>query len=225
MDQRDVKDTLYEQLARIGKAVSSPKRLELLDLLCQGEKPVDTLAGQADLTVKNTSAHLRVLRGARLVRTRREGQRVYYRLADEEVCSFFLSLRALAEKRLVELREVVRQYFTDPEQLTPLDRQALLDRVRRGAVTVIDVRPEEEYREGHIPGARSVPLRKLTGQLRSLPLDQEIVAYCRGPYCFLALDAVSFLRDHGYRARRLEDGVAEWKAAGFPVVRQEGALV
>lgn len=219
MKPRVLKNTLYEQFARIGKGVSSPQRLELLDLLCQGEKSVETLANQAGLSFKNTSAHLRVLRGARLVETRKEGQYVYYRLADEAVCSFFLALRDLAERRLAEVREVSREYFRGPRPMTPVDRHRLMERVQSGEVTVLDVRPEGEFLAGHIPGARSVPLGELRQALESIPRDQEIVAYCRGPYCVLALEAVELLRAEGYRAVRLEDGVADWKAAGLPVER------
>jgi rhodanese-related sulfurtransferase len=213
------KSTLYEQLARIGKGVSSPHRLELLDLLCQGEKSVETLASQAGLTVKNASAHLRVLRSARLVETRKEARHVYYRLADDSVCDFFLALRGLAESRLAEVREVAREYARGHEQMAPVDRERLLQRVLAGEVTVLDVRPAAEFRAGHIPGARSVPLGELRQTLASIPKDQDVVAYCRGPYCVLALDAVELLRAEGYRAVRLEDGVAEWRAAGRPVAR------
>jgi rhodanese-related sulfurtransferase/DNA-binding transcriptional ArsR family regulator len=221
MKPRVLKNALYEQFARVGKGVSSPQRLELLDLLCQGEKSVETLANQAGLTVKNTSAHLRVLRGARLVETRKEAQYVYYRLADELVCAFFLALRDLAEKRLAEVREVSREYFRGTDRMSPVDRQLLLERVRSGEVTVLDVRPGDEFRAGHIPGARSVPLDELRHTLRSIPRDQEIVAYCRGPYCVLALEAVELLQAEGYRAVRLEDGVADWRAAGLPIERGE----
>ncbi|MFQ5538666.1 MAG: ArsR/SmtB family transcription factor [Gemmatimonadota bacterium] len=219
MNHRALKDGLYEQFARIGKGVSNPHRLEILDLLCQGEKSVETLARETGLTVKNTSAHLRVLRGARLVDSRKEAQFVYYRLAGEEVCSFFLALRGLAESRLAEVREVSREYFEGPSRMTPVDRRLLLSRVERGEVTVLDVRPEGEYRAGHIPGARSVPLKELRETMRSIPKDQEVVAYCRGPYCVLALEAVALLRAEGFHAVRLEDGVADWKAAGLPVQR------
>ena len=217
MKPRALKNALYGQFARIGKGVSSPQRLELLDLLSQGEKSVETLAAQAGLSIKNASAHLRVLRGARLVETRKEARYVYYRLADESVSTFFLALRGLAESRLAEVREVAREYFRGPVGMTPVDRQRLLERARTGEVTVLDVRPAAEFRAGHIPGARSVPLDELEQTLISIPKDQDVVAYCRGPYCVLALEAVELLRSKGYRAVRLEDGVAEWRAAGLPV--------
>lgn len=217
MKPRIPKSTLYEQLARIGKGVSSPHRLELLDLLCQGEKAVETLASQSGLSVKNASAHLRALQAARLVETRKEARYVYYRLADAAVSAFFLALRDLAERRLAEMREVAREYRRGQPEMTPVDRRKLLERVVAGEVTVIDVRPSAEFRAGHIPGARSVPLHELRQTLGSIPKDQEVVAYCRGPYCVLALEAVELLRAEGYRAVRFEDGVAEWRAAGLPV--------
>jgi rhodanese-related sulfurtransferase len=193
--------------------------LELLDLLCQGEKSVETLASQAGLSVKNASAHLRALRAARLVETRKEARYVYYRLADESVGTFFVALRSLAESRLAEVREVAREYFSGHVDMTPVDRQRLLERVMAGDVVVLDVRPAAEFRAGHIPGARSVPLDELRQTLGSIPRDQDVVAYCRGPYCVLALEAVQLLRAEGYRAMRLEEGVAEWRAAGRPVER------
>jgi rhodanese-related sulfurtransferase len=221
MDKRAFKDGLYEQFARIGGAVSSPKRLEILDLLCQGEKSVEVLADQAALTIGNTSAHLKALRIARLVETRREGQFIFYRVADPAVSEFWLALRALGEKRLAEVRDVAREYFTDRDQLSPLDKRQLLARARKGDVIVLDVRPEDAYRAGHLPFARSVPAHELERKLSSLPKNREIVAYCRGPYCVWAYEAVSLLRRKGYRATRFEDGVAEWRAAGLPL-EQEG---
>jgi len=214
---RDVKDGLYEQFARIGKAVANPKRIELLDLLCQGERSVEVLAKAASIGVTNTSAHLKVLREARLVETRKDGTRVFYRLADETVCSFFLSLRDLASDRLAEVDQVVRDYFEARDQLDPVGRAELLALADDGDVIVLDVRPGEEYAAGHIPGAISMPLGELEGRLASLPRDAVIVAYCRGPYCVLAPQALSLLHRAGFRARRLEDGLPEWRQAGLPV--------
>jgi rhodanese-related sulfurtransferase/DNA-binding transcriptional ArsR family regulator len=216
---RTVKGALYQQLARIGKAVSSPQRLALLDRLANGEKPVEALATQLNLSVKNASAHLRVLREARLVEPRREGQQIYYRLAEAGVATFFLALRDLAERRLAEVREVSRQYLGGRTQMTAVDRRQLLSRIRAGEVTVLDLRDESEYLTGHIPGARSVPLRDLRKALRSLPRDQEVVAYCHGPYCVLSLEAVQLLGAKGLQATRLDDGLVEWAAAGLPVER------
>jgi len=214
---RQVKDGLYEQFSRIGKAVAHPKRIELLDLLCQGERSVEVLANAAAMGVTNTSAHLKVLREARLVETRKEGTRVFYRLADEAVCGFFFSLRDLATQRYAEVEQVVRRYFEARDELDPIGRQELLARADDGDVIVLDVRPAEEYEAGHIPGAISIPLGELAARLASLPRDAEIVAYCRGPYCVLAPQALELLQQNGFRARRLEEGLPEWRQAGLPV--------
>ena len=217
---RQFKDAIYEQLARLGKTVSSPKRIELLDLLCQGPRTVEALAGQASLSVANASQHLQVLRAARLVVAEKKGLYVEYRLADDEVCRFFLSLRGLAEVRLAEIDQVTRAYFEARGAMEPVESEELLRRVKKGEVTVLDVRPAEEYRAGHIPGALSVPLSELAARLDELPRDREVVAYCRGPYCVMALDAVEVLRDHGFDAHRMEQGVVDWRARGY---RVEGA--
>jgi rhodanese-related sulfurtransferase len=216
--KRVFKDRVYEQLARISKAVASPQRLELLDLLSQSPRTVEHLAQEAHQTVANTSRHLQVLRAARLIEAEKEGVFVRYRIADEAVVDFFRLLRVLAASRLAELDQLTRQFFKDPDGLEPVDRKALLARVRKGLVTVLDVRPTEEYRSGHIAGAISLPLHELKGRLAELPHDQNIVAYCRGPYCVLAAQAVELLREHGFRVVRLEDGVADWRAHGLPVV-------
>lgn len=214
---RVVKDGLYEQFARIGKAIANPKRIELLDLLCQGERSVDALAQASAMEVKNTSAHLKVLRETRLVTTRKQGTRVIYRLANDNVCEFSMSLRDLASDRFAEVEQVTRDYFEARDRLDPIGREELLARVDAGDVIVLDVRPGEEYEAGHIPGAISVPIDDLKGRLASLPKDTEIVAYCRGPYCVLAPQALELLHNNGYRARRLEDGLPEWRRAGLPV--------
>lgn len=214
---RRFKDEIYEQFARIGKAVSSPKRLELLDLLCQAERTVETLAKLSGLSVANASRHLQVLRAARLVDAEKEGQFVAYRLADQVVCEFFLSMRVLAESRLAEVELIKRQFLNEREGMEPVDRDALLKRVSEGKVTVLDVRPVEEYQAGHIPGAISIPLEDLKRRLSDLPRDQEVVAYCRGPYCVLSIQAVETLRAKGFNAVRLEEGVQDWRAMGFSV--------
>ena len=215
---RLVKDGLYEQFARVGKAVAHPKRIELLDLLCQGERSVEVLADAAAMTVVNTSAHLRVLRESRLVATRREGTRVFYRLADDAVCEFFFSLRDLAGDRYAEVDRIVRDFFEARDELEPVNRDELLSRAGDGGVIVLDVRPREEYEAGHIQGAISIPLAELKGRMASLPREAEIVAYCRGPYCVLAPQALELLRRRGFTARRLEDGFPEWRRAGLPIV-------
>jgi len=211
------KSAIYEQFARIGKAISNPGRLELLDLLCQGPRTVEALAKEANLGIANTSQQLKVLRTARLIEAEKSGLFVTYRLADEEVCLFLRSLRLLAETRLTEVREITRQFLAGREGLEPVSREGLLSKVREGAVTVLDVRPVEEYRAAHIPGALSVPLKELERRLSDLPVDREIVAYCRGPYCVLAVEAVEMLRAHGFEAFRLEQSVQDWQAEGFPV--------
>lgn len=216
-DNRRYKDAIYEQFARIGKAMSSPKRLELLDLLCQGARTVEVLAKEAGLTVANASQHLHVLHAARLVETEKEGLFVTYRIADETVSEFLMTLRGLAETRLAELEQITRLFLKGREGLEAIDRETLLERVNKGEVTVLDVRPVEEYGAGHIPGAISVPLKELETHLSDLSRDQEIVAYCRGPYCVLAIQAVQFLRARGLRALLLEDGIIEWRAHGLPV--------
>ncbi|HEX9121915.1 MAG TPA: metalloregulator ArsR/SmtB family transcription factor [Actinomycetota bacterium] len=213
----EVKETLFEQFARLGKAVASPRRIELVDLLCQGERSVETLAREARMGVTNTSAHLQVLRRARLVETRREGVKVFYRLADDAVCAFYFALRDLGRSRLAEVDQVVRDYFDARDQLEPISRDDLLGRLSAGDSAVLDVRPQEEYEAGHIPGALSIPLPELEQRLGELPRDLEIVAYCRGPYCVLAPEALDILRHRGIRARRLEDGFPEWRIARLPV--------
>lgn len=217
MTGREVKDGLYDQFARIGKAVAHPKRIELLDLLCQGERSVEVLANAAALSVTNASAHLRVLREARLVETRKEATRVFYRLAGESVCGLFFSLRDLAADRYAEVEMMVRDYFEARDELEPVTREELLARGDDDSVLILDVRPTEEYEAGHIPGAMSVPLGELENRLAALPPETEIVAYCRGPYCVLAPQALQLLRRHGYQARRLQDGLPEWRQAGLPV--------
>lgn len=211
------KTAIYEQFARIGKAISNPSRLELLDLLCQGPRTVEALAKEAGLGLANASQHLKALREARLVEAEKSGLFVTYRLANEQVCQFFLSLRSLAEVRLAEVGEITRRFLEARQGLQPVDREELLSKVRDRAVTVLDVRPPEEYAAGHLPGALSVPLKELERHLAELPHDREIVAYCRGPYCVLAVEAVEILRARGFIAFRLEDGVADWHARGLPV--------
>jgi len=215
------KSAIYEQFARIGKAISNPGRLELLDLLCQGPRTVEALAKEANLGLANTSQQLKILRSARLVEAEKSGLFVTYRLADDQVCQFLRSLRLFAETRLTEVREIAREFLGNREGLEPISREGLLAKVRDGAVTVLDVRPVEEYRAGHIPGALSVPLKDLERRLSELPRDRQIVAYCRGPYCVLAVKAVEMLRERGFDAWRLEHSVHDWQAEGFPVASGE----
>ncbi len=215
--ERRFKTSIYEQFARIGKAIANPSRLELLDLLCQGPRTVEILASEAGLGLTNTSQHLKSLREARLVEAEKSGLFVTYRLADERVCEFFRGLRSLAESRLAEIGDITRRFMETRKDFEPVDREQLLAKVRDGAVTVLDVRPPEEYRAGHLPGALSVPLKDLEQRLSELPSDREIVAYCRGPYCVLSIEAVEILRSHGFAAYRLKEGVSDLQARGFPV--------
>jgi rhodanese-related sulfurtransferase len=220
---RVFKDAIYEQFSRIGKAVSSPRRLELLDLLCQGPRTVEVLARESSLTIANASQHLQVLRAARLVETEKEGLFVTYRLADQNVCEFFRTMRVLAESRLTEVEQIKRRFLEGREGMEPVDREALLKLVREGTVTVLDVRPREEYNAGHIPGAISLPLKELQLRLSDLPRDQEIVAYCRGPYCVLSVQAVEMLRAKGFQAIRLEEGIQDLRAMGFQIAEGQDA--
>lgn len=214
---RQFKDAIYEQLARIGKSLASGPRLEILDILCQGPRTVEALAKHVSQSTANTSHHLQVLRRARLIEAQKDGVHVTYRLADDDVCAFFHALRGLAESHLLEIEQVSRQFLEERGAMEPIDREVLVERVRSGAVTVLDVRPPEEYDAGHLPGAISVPLDALEQRLEELPRDRDIVAYCRGPYCVMALEAVEVLRNNGYKAERLEEGVPDWRARGFPV--------
>lgn len=207
---RQIKDILYEQVARMGKAVSSPKRLELIELLCQGEKPVEQLARESSISMKLASAHLRELRESCLVDTRRDGKNIYYRLADKQVADFWVTLHSLAEERLIELQMALNQIASFPGELVPSDRESLMKSARKGEVVVLDVRPVEEYLNVHLPFARSIPLDELKSRIDELPKDRPIVAYCRGPYCLMAKDAVDLLNRQGFRAIHLRDGVAEW---------------
>ena len=212
-----LKTAIYEQIARIGQATASPSRLELLDLLSQGARTVEALAHQTGQSVATTSHHLQVLRRARLVEAHKAGLYVTYRLADPQVGEFFLSLRSLAESRLAEVQHVTRQYLEQRGALEPVDNDELARRVRAGEVTLIDVRPREEYVAAHIPGAISVPLADLAKRVGELQKRRDVVAYCRGPYCVMALDAVALLRRKGFRAHRMEHGVPEWRAQGWRV--------
>ncbi len=217
MSHRELKDPLYAEFARIGHAVASPKRIELLDLLSQGEKAVEALAEQSATPIKNTSAHLRVLRQARLVETRREGTYVRYRLADDEVARFLRSFQELGHQRLAEVQRVATIYLEARDQMRPVSLPELHRLMRAGAVTVIDVRPRDEFDAGHIPGALSVPLSALRRRMTEIPKSKEVIAYCRGPYCVYSVEAVGLLRKQGYRARRAALGVPDWKAQGFSV--------
>lgn len=212
-----LKDQLYEQVARIGKALASAKRLELLDLLCQGEKPVEALAAEARISLKLASAHLRELRMAQLVETRKDGKYVVYRLASTGVADLWVNLRTQAEERLIELQMALQGMAEHKDGLEALDRSAILKKAKAGEVVVLDVRPGEEFLSAHLPHARSMPVAELRKRLAELPRELPVVAYCRGPFCVMAIEAVTLLRSKGYRAFHLTDGVAEWRARGLPI--------
>ena len=220
---RQFRDDIYEQFTRIGKAISSPKRIELLELLCQGERTVEKLARAASLSVANASQHLQKLQAARLVISEKSGAFVIYRVADASVNSFLHTLRLLAENRLAEIDQITRQFMESKESMEGVDREVLLQRTQSGEAIILDVRPPEEFQAGHIEGAISVPMKALEEQLSSLPRDKEIVAYCRGPYCVMSIDAVQILRAKGFRAERLKDDVHEWGLHGLPVAKGEQA--
>ncbi len=217
MHQRALKSLLYEQVARMGKALSSPKRLEILEMLAQGEKAVETIVAEVGIDVKLASAHLKALRTAHLVEVRRDGKRMVYRLSGTDVAQLGVVLRQVAEEHLLELRMALRQMVSAPELLTQVSRKDLLAKARRGELVMLDVRPQAEYDAAHLPHARSMPLAELAHRLSELPRDVEIVAYCRGPFCVMSDAAVALLQTHGFRARKTLDGVSEWRAAGLPV--------
>ena len=217
MSRETPKQALLSQLACVAKALGHAHRLELLELSAQGERSVEALAESAGLKVGNASQHLQHLRRAGLLASRRDGKQVLYRLTDEAIVGLLTDLRCIAERNLAEVRSLLDGYFKDRDSLEPVSRADLVRRMRAGSVIVLDVRPESEYDAGHVPGARNVPLPELKKKLSGLPRNQEIVAYCRGPYCVLSFEAVAMLRERGYKAHRLEDGLPEWRAAGLPV--------
>jgi rhodanese-related sulfurtransferase/DNA-binding transcriptional ArsR family regulator len=211
------KRDIYASLARVGTALSSGTRLEFLELLAQGERSVDQLATLTGASFANTSQHLQKLRQAGLIVGRKEGQYVYYRLAGDEVVKLLAALGEVGETYVAEVERIVRLYFAAKDNLEPVPAKELLDRARKGLVTVLDVRPPEEYAAGHLPGAINIPVQQLEKRLSELPKRKEVVAYCRGPYCLMSYDAVQLLRKKGLKARRLEAGLPEWRSAGLPV--------
>lgn len=214
---RQFKSALYEQFALVGKALANPHRLELLDLLCQGPRTVEVLAQETAMSLPSTSQHLQVLRAGGLVKSQKDGLYVTYRLADEQVSSLFVGFRSIAETQLAEVARVTRDYFQSRGALEPISRTELLERARAGEVLVLDVRPAEEYAAGHLPAALSIPIQELEQRLAELPRTKTIVAYCRGPYCVYAVEAVKILTQQGFSAVRLEDGVPDWRAQGLAV--------
>ena len=217
MSSRNPKLALFAQFAAVAKSLAHSHRLELLEQLAQGERSVEVVADRIGLSIANASQHLQHMRRAGLVANRREGKFVYYRLVDDSVLDLLAALRGIAERNLAEVEQVIRSYFYNRDSLEPVSREELLKRSRAGEITILDVRPEDEFALGHLPGAVNMPLRKLEIRLSEFDPTQEIVAYCRGPYCVLSYEAVAILRARGFKARRLEDGLPEWRAAGLPI--------
>jgi len=217
MSSQNPKHAVFACFAEVGKALGHGHRLEILELLAQGERSVESLARRAGLSIANASQHLRLMRRAGLLASRRDGKHVIYRLSDPSVLDLTTALHRVAERNLAEVREVVGGYFHQRDSLEPVSRKELVRRLKDGLVTVLDVRPEDEFAAGHLPHAVNIPLRELARRLREIPKSGEIIAYCRGPYCVLAFEAVALLRKRGFNVRRLEDGYPEWKAAGLPV--------
>lgn len=214
-----VKSAVYQQLARVAQALASDARLHLLEYVAQAERGVDELATMTGLSVANCSKHLQALRQAGLVLARKDGLRVYYALAGDDVALLLSSLRGVAEHRVAEVDRLLRTWLAHRDEMEPIPAAELLERAKKGLVTVLDVRPAEEYAAGHLPGAINVPIARLESYLSKLPKRKEVVAYCRGPYCLMSFDAVQTLRKRGWKARRLQDGFPEWRAAGLPVER------
>lgn len=222
MSRQSPKQALFAQFAAVAKALGHAHRLELLEQLAQGERSVEVLADRTSLSVANASQHLQHMRRAGLVANRRAGKFVYYQLADDTVLEMLAALRRIAERNVAEVERLVRSYFGERDGLEPVSREELLERSRTGTVTILDVRPEDEFALGHLPGALNIPLRELEARLGEISRKREIVAYCRGPYCVLSYEAVAKLRARGFKVRRLEDGLPEWRAAGLPVIAGNG---
>jgi rhodanese-related sulfurtransferase len=219
--KRQIKDSIYGHMGTVTKALASPKRLEIIELLSQGEKSVETISDQAELGIKNASAQLKELKAARLVDSRRDGKYVLYRLSDPQVARFWIELRRFSQNRITEIREILKDAMGSEDLLEKVDRKTLLLRARNGDIVFIDVRPEDEFNEAHLPFARSVPITELKSRLKDLPKSKTIVAYCRGPYCFYAKDAVELLRKKGFKAEQLKDSVQDWAFEGLPVERHK----
>lgn len=221
MESTDFKAFMFEHLASIAHAFSAPKRLEIIDVLAQGERDVDSLSKATSMTVANTSRHLQILKQMRLVESRREGVRRFYKLTDEEVIHCMTALRTLAEKRSTEMREIAQQYYQERDAMDSVTKEELLERMDQEDVIVLDVRPYEEYIQGHIKGSLSVPFSELSDRLSELPKNSSIVAYCRGPYCVWSMETLSLLKRHGLKGLRLKEGLPEWRVAGYPIEKGE----
>ena len=219
MSSANPKAALFAEFAAVAKALGHPERLEILEMLAQGERSVDALAGRMGLPIANVSQHLRLMRQAGLLTSRRAGKHIHYSLSDPSVLALTGALQRVAERNLSQVREVLGGYFRERDAMEPISRRELSRRLKDDMVTVLDVRPPDEFAAGHLPSAVNIPLKTLKRSLRDIPKGREIIAYCRGPYCVLAFEAVSLLRKHGYAARRLEDGYPEWQSAGLPVLK------
>jgi rhodanese-related sulfurtransferase/biotin operon repressor len=219
MSSDPAKERLYQAIGRVAAALASAGRLQILEFVAQGERSVDALAAMTGLSVANTSKHLQALRQAGLVHARKEGLRVFYSLAGDDVSLLLASLRGVAEHRAADVEKLLKTWLAHRDELEPVPAREVLDRLKKGLVTLLDVRPAEEYAAGHLPGALNVPIEKLESYLSKLPRRKEVVAYCRGPYCLMSFEAVEQLRKRGFKAKRLQDGYPEWRAAGLPVER------
>jgi rhodanese-related sulfurtransferase len=217
--KRQIKNAIYAQLARSTKALCHPKRIEILDLLSQGEKTVEVIAKQTDLGLKNTSAQLKELKSALLIESRKDGKYVYYQLANRETNEFLFYLRKFSERQFSELQKIASKSFSSSEDVEALDQKQLFSKVKRGEVVLLDVRPTDEFQYAHLPFACSIPLNELSQQLKTLPKKKKIIVYCRGPYCFYAKDAVELLKKNGFIATHLRDGINDWESEGLPVIR------
>ena len=217
MSRQNPKSAVFAGFAEVAKALGNGHRLQILDLLAQAERSVEVVAERVGLSVANASQHLRLMRRVGLLTSRRDGKRIFYGLSDPSVVELRTALHRVAERNSAEVRDVIRAYYHERDSMEPVSRKELARRLKDGTVMVLDVRPEDEFAAGHLPGAVNVPLRELARRLRNLPKNREIVAYCRGAYCVFAFEAVALLRKHGFKSRRLEDGFPEWRAAGFPV--------
>ena len=217
MKGREFRDLVFQQFASIANSFASPKRLEIIDILAQGERDVDTLAKETGMNFANTSRHLLIMKSVKLLESRKDGVRVYYRIANDHVIACWKNLQLLAENRVAELREITRSFFEERGELEPISIEELWQRLQNNEVTLIDVRPKEEFESGHIPGAVSIPLSELKNKLVRIPTGKDVVAYCRGPYCVLAAEAIALLKKYGYKSFRFKEDIYNWKEAGLPV--------
>lgn len=217
MEENNLKSLFFEQVARIGKALSNPKRLEIIELLCQGEKSVDIISRQTNMNIKLASSHLQDLKDAALIQSRKEGKFVYYKVSDDSVLLFYTHLKNLAESKLINNKNILNEYLNNPDDALPIDKKELMRKARNGELIVIDLRPKDEFYSGHIPYARSIPINELERKLKSLPKEKEIFAYCRGSACVWSYQAIEILKINGFKAYRMKEGITDWKAGGLRI--------